>query len=68
MRAGLVRRIAGLAEARAARLREAIALAMIGQGVEQVAVEDERVRLSGRGLMRRWMNDLALRGAGRGER
>lgn len=60
-----VQRIAAIAEERAARRREAVAQSMRDAGVE-AAVEDEAVRLTGRGLMRRWIDDLALREAGRG--
>lgn len=64
----MARRLAGLAEARAARLREAVARAIVARGVADVAIEGEDVRFSGRGLMRRWIGDLAFREAGRGER
>ena len=61
----VVRRVAALMEARAARRREAVAEAMSAFGVD-ARVEGETVRLSGPGLMRRWMGDLSLREAGRG--
>ena len=62
--AALARRV----EARAARRRWEVADAMLAAGVEEARVEGDRVRLSGRGLLRRWLNDLALREAGRGGR
>ena len=62
----VVRRVAALVEARAARRRFAVAEAMLAAGVEDARVEGETVRLSGPGLMRRWMGDLSLREAGRG--
>ena len=66
MSGAMVQRVAALAQARAARRRQAVAEAMLAAGVEQAQVEGERVRITGRGLMRRWMSDLALREAGRG--
>nr|WP_083535884.1 hypothetical protein [Sphingobium sp. MI1205] len=54
-----------LVEARAERRRREVADAMLAAGVE-AQVEGEAVRLSGRGLLRRWTGDLALREAGRG--
>lgn len=54
-----------LVEARAEHRRRAVADAMLAAGVD-AQVEGEAVRLSGRGLLRRWMNDLGLREAGRG--
>jgi hypothetical protein len=62
---GWAQRFAAIAEDRAARRREAVAEEMREAGVE-VAVEGEAVRLTGRGLMRRWVDDLSLREAGRG--
>ena len=55
-------------EARAARRRGQVAEAMLAAGVEDARVEGEAVLLSGRGLLRRWLSDLALREAGRGGR
>ncbi|KFG89427.1 hypothetical protein BV98_002811 [Sphingobium herbicidovorans NBRC 16415] len=60
-----VRVLARLVEARAARRRREVADAMLAAGVE-AQVEGEAVRLSGRGLLRRWADDLAVREAGRG--
>lgn len=55
-----------LVEARAWRRREAIAR-MLEQATGSVAViEGEAVRMSGPGLLRRWLTDAALRDAGRG--
>ena len=62
--AALVRQV----EARAARRRGQVAEAMLAAGVEDARVEGEAVLLSGRGLLRRWLSDLALREAGRGGR
>lgn len=62
----LLRRLSGIAEARAEQRREAVAEAMIEAGIEEARVEGETVRLSGPGLRRRWLGDLALREAGRG--
>jgi hypothetical protein len=55
-----------LVEARADQRRAAVADAMLAAGVEEARVEGEAVRLSGRGLLRRWTSDLGLREAGRG--
>ncbi|MGE4322923.1 MAG: hypothetical protein AB7E60_07815 [Sphingobium sp.] len=55
------------AERRAERLRAAIARSLRLAGVAHVVVEGEAIRASGRGLWRRWMNEPALREAGRGE-
>ena len=60
--------LARLVEARAARRRREIVEVMLAAGVEEARVEGDRVRLSGRGLLRRWLSDLALREAGRGGR
>ena len=60
--------LARLVEARAARRRREIAEVMLAAGVEEARVEGDRVRLSGRGMLRRWLSDLALREAGRGGR
>ena len=60
--------LARLVEARAARRRREIAEVMLAAGVEEARVEEDRVRLSGRGMLRRWLSDLALREAGRGGR
>ena len=60
--------LARLVEARAARRRGQVAEAMLAAGVEDARVEGEAVLLSGRGLLRRWLSDLALREAGRGGR
>ncbi|WP_240334272.1 hypothetical protein [Sphingobium estronivorans] len=57
-------RLRGLVEERVAARRREIAAAISAMGVE-ARVEGEDVRLSGRGLMRRWMGDLGLREAGR---
>ena len=54
-----------LVEARAEQRRRDVAEAMLAAGVEDAQVEGEAVRLSGRGLLRRWMSDLMLREAGR---
>lgn len=54
-----------LVEARAEQRRQAVADAMLAAGVD-AQVEGEVVRLSGRGLLRRWMSDIGLREAGRG--
>lgn len=64
----LVARVRARAEARVARRREAIVSAALALGVEDARIEGDAVRLSGRGLMRRWMRDLALREAGRDRR
>jgi hypothetical protein len=53
-------------EARAARWRGQIAEAMGDFG--DVVIEGEAVRVSGRGIMRRWMADARLRDAGRAGR
>jgi hypothetical protein len=58
--------LAALVEARVERRRRAIAEAARTAGVQDATVEGEGVRLSGVGLMRRWMTDLLLREAGRG--
>lgn len=42
--------------------------AAVAAGVEDAQVDGEIVRLTGPGLMRRWMSDLGLREAGRGSR
>lgn len=64
----MMERLRALVEARAeARRREIVAAAMAA-GVQEARVEGEAVRLSGPGLMRRWMDDLTLRDAGRGRR
>ena len=60
--------LARLVEARAARRRREIAEVMLAAGVEEARVEGDAVLLSGRGLLRRWLSDLALREAGRGGR
>ena len=54
-----------LVEARVEQRRRDGAEAMLAAGVEDAQVEGEAVRLSGRGLLRRWMSDLMLREAGR---
>lgn len=66
MSVALLRRAAGIVEARAEQRREAVAQAMLDAGVEEARVEGEVVRLSGRGLLRRWLADIGLREAGRG--
>lgn len=63
----MIARIVALVERRAARRRAEVAAALRAAGVDQVAVEGEAVRASGRGLMARWMGDARLRDAGRGE-
>ena len=60
--------LARLVAARAARRRWEVAEAMLAAGVEEARVEGDAVLLSGRGLLRRWLSDLALREAGRGGR
>ena len=62
----LLRRMAMLAEARAERRRRQIVAAMLDAGVEDAGIEGEAVRLTGRGLRRRWLGELTLREAGRG--
>ncbi|WP_218036408.1 hypothetical protein [Sphingobium sp. EM0848] len=59
----MMARLRALVEERVAARRRAIAAAVSAAGVE-ARVEGEDVRLSGRGLMRRWMGDLLLREAG----
>ncbi|WP_096362181.1 hypothetical protein [Sphingobium cloacae] len=66
MRDGLRARMAALAEARAAKLRAAVVEAMGAAGVASARVDGDSVRASGRGLLARWIDDLALREAGRG--
>lgn len=66
MRAALLRCMTMLAERRAAEMRDAIARALGDAGVASVQVAGESVRASGRGLTARWMDDPALREAGRG--
>lgn len=61
----LVARVRAKVEARAARRREAILRAVQALGVDDARIEGDAVLLSGRGLMRRWMSDLALRESGR---
>ena len=61
MRAALARMVAQ----RAARRRAAVAVALDEAGLD-VSIEGELVRASGRGLVARWWQDLALREAGRG--
>jgi hypothetical protein len=60
--------VKGLIEAAVARRRRAIVASALAAGVEEARVEGEVVRLSGRGLLRRWMAELPLREAGRGRR
>ena len=55
-----------LAGALARRWRERIAARFAAAGVEQVAIEGDAVRASGRGLRARWMDEARLREAGRG--
>ena len=62
--AALARRV----EERVALRRREVAEAMLAAGVEEARVEGDAVLLSGRGLLRRWLSDLALREAGRGGR
>lgn len=59
-------RLARLMEQRAERRRRAVAEAMLAAGVEEARIEGEAVRLSGRGLLRRWLSDLELRERARG--
>ncbi|WP_243855731.1 hypothetical protein [Sphingobium vermicomposti] len=66
MKAAMLGRMIRMVEARAERRRRAVASAAISAGVEDAWVEGESVRLTGRGLVRRWMSDLGLREAGRG--
>lgn len=61
MRVALARMVAQ----RAARRRAAVAAALDEAGLD-VSIEGELVRASGRGLVARWWQDLALREAGRG--
>ena len=61
-------RLARMLEARAARRQLAIVEAMLAAGVDEAQVEGETVRLSGRGLLRRWLGDLDLRERARGWR
>lgn len=67
MTEGLMRKVARIAEARAGSRREEVAAAMRASGIE-ARVEGEAVRLTGWGLLRRWLSDLALREAGRAGR
>ena len=64
----MLRRLVRLTQEGAARRRDAVARAAIAAGVEDAQVDGEIVRLTGPGLMRRWMSDLGLREAGRGSR
>lgn len=58
-----------IGERMAARRRAAIARAVAGEAPGVAAtVEGDDVVLEGRGLMRRWMGDLALRDAAGGGR
>ncbi len=66
MSAAMIARARDRVEALAERRRARIADAARGVGVD-AEVEGEAVRLSGRGLMRRWMTDARLRDLGRGE-
>lgn len=59
-------KLARLAEQRAEGRRRAVAEAMLAAGVEEARIEGEAVRLSGRGLLRRWLSDLDLRERARG--
>lgn len=61
----MMARLRALVEARVTARRWEIVAAVGALGVE-ARVEGEEVRLSGPGLKRRWMGDLALREAGRG--
>lgn len=67
MRRGLQARVEAMAQRRAGAVRAAIARSLTLAGVDDVVIEGEAVRASGRGLGRRWMDDPALRDAGRGE-
>lgn len=62
----MIARIVALAGRRAERRRAEVAAAFRAAGVDDVVVEGETVRASGRGLMARWMGDARLRDAGRG--
>lgn len=64
MRARL-ERLERLVEGRAAARRARIAAALAEAGIADVTVEGEAVRATGRGLVVRWLGDLALRDAGR---
>lgn len=64
----MMERLRALVEARAEARRREIVAAAVAAGVREARVEGEAVRLSGPGLMRRWMDDLTLRDAGRGRR
>lgn len=66
MRRGVQARADAVARDRAGRLRAAIGRSLTLAGVDDVVIEGEAVRASGRGLGRRWMDDPALRDAGRG--
>ncbi|UZW53895.1 hypothetical protein NUH86_10080 [Sphingobium sp. JS3065] len=61
----MMARLMALVEERVEARRRGIAAAALEAGVEEALVEGEVVRLSGAGLKRRWMGDLALREAGR---
>jgi len=63
----MMERLRALVMARVEARRQGIVAAAGPLGVEAL-VEGEGVRLSGPGLKRRWMRDLALREAGRGRR
>ncbi len=63
MKAAMMARGAALARMRAERRRAAVAEALGDLG--DVVIEGDAVRVSGRGLLRRWMGDLAVREAGR---
>lgn len=64
---GMIERLRALVMERVEARRRGIVAAAGALGVE-ARVEGEVVRLSGPGLKRRWMGDLALREAGRGRR
>lgn len=66
--ADMMERMVALVEARAERRRQAIAAAALAEGIAEVVVDGETVRLRGRRLVRRWVDDLRLRTAGRGGR
>ncbi len=58
--------VRAIVEARAARRRAAVAQALGEFG--DVMIEGDAVRVSGRGIMARWMRDARLRDAGRSGR
>lgn len=61
----MMARLLALVEERLEARRRGIVAAALAGGVGEAGVEGEIVRLSGAGLRRRWMGDLALREVGR---